>query len=331
MAAGLESSAERAAREATDWLIFLEDAPNDAALRARFAVWLAADAANKRAWDETIRAYDLIGPAASAENAPVRAVAATAHRARAAIRRPIIARRMAAGAVGAALAACCVLAFAPGPLLHWRADYVTGTGQQRTVHLADGTAIQLGAGSAIAVDDSGARRQVRLLSGRAFFEVTHDARRPFAVLVHGVRATDLGTGFEVAMDADGAEVAVTHGAVRVDDDAAPSVSERLGPGQWAHVSWAGQSTLGRRQPGEIAAWRRGQLIASNTPVTDVVDQLRPYFGGMIVLADNDFARRRVTGVYDLHNPAEALRALAQARPGVAVHRITPWLLVISGT
>ena len=83
-------------------------------------------------------------------------------------------------------------------------------------------------------------------------------------------------------------------------------------------------------PDQVAAWRRGRLIANDRPVSEVVDELRPYFSGLIVLTDGAFGRRRVTGVYDLHDPVAALRALAQAHRGVSVRRISPWLMVVSG-
>lgn len=332
MARGAESEEERAAREATDWLIFLEDEPDDAELRARFARWLSAHPANRAAWTESARAYDLIGPASAQDGAAVRVFEARDVADSVAplpSRRAMALRRLPAYGAACALAACLALVAVPRLTLWWQADYATGTGQERSVRLADGTDVALGPGSAIAVQYSGGERRVRLLKGRAFFEVTHDGAHPFVVEAHGVRTTDLGTGFEVAFGEDSTDIAVTHGAVRAEGGAAPPVSERLGAGQWARIGWSGGVQRGETTESEIAAWRRGQLIVSDRPVSEVVDQFRPYFSGIIILANARFAARHVTGVYDLRDPVGALGALAQAHEGMMVRRVTPWLVVIS--
>ncbi|PYD62625.1 FecR family protein [Gluconacetobacter entanii] len=332
MTAGTESEDERATREATDWLIFLEDEPDDPDLRARFADWLSAHPANRKAWAETAQAYDLIGPAAVHEGAAVRVfeVRDLADEVAPRPSKRILSRRMVpvAGA-GMALAACLALLIAPKALLWWQADYITGTAQQQSIRLADGTDVELAPQSAIAVDYKGSQRNIRLLKGRAFFEVTHDAARPFAVDAHSVRTTDIGTAFEVAFEADSTDVAVVQGAVQVDASPSFRISEHLQAGQAIRVGWTGSFHRANADGNEIAAWRHGQLIASDQPVSDVVEKLRPYFKGMIVLGSSDFAARRVTGVYDLNNPLGALHALVQAHEGVVVRRVTPWLVIIS--
>lgn len=332
MTAGIESEDERAIREATDWLIFLEDEPDDSDLRTRFAEWLSAHPANRKAWTETAQAYDLIGPAAADEGAAIRVFEArdVADEVAPLPSQRILSRRtVPVVGAGMALAACLVLLIAPSALLWWQADYTTGTAQQHSIRLADGTDVELAPQSAIAVDYKGSQRHIRLLKGRAFFEVTHDATRPFAVDAHSVRTTDIGTAFEVGCGADSTDVAVAQGAVQVDASPSFGVSERLQAGQAIHVGWKGGFHRTNADGTEIASWRHGQLIANDQPVADVVEKLRPYFKGMIVLASSDFAARRVTGVYDLNNPVGALHALAQAHEGVAVRRMTPWFVIIS--
>lgn len=331
MAARSETD-DRAAQEATDWLIRLREQPDDPALRARFDAWLGASPAHRAAWAETARVYDLIGQAARSPAAPVAGFPSAPHRG--ARPRPAGAarfRRVAAGVAAAAIAACLAWVFLPGLMLRMTADYATAAGEQREIRLADGTTVELGPDSAIDVAYADGERQVRLLAGRAFFEVTHDPARQFRVEAHGVRATVLGTGFDMRRDADGAAVGVRHGVVRVDyPGAAPPVSRRLQAGDWVRVAWDGRTTAGAEPPDQIAAWLNGQLIARDRPVAEVVDELRAYYDGVIVLTSDTLGRRRVTGVYDLRDPVEALRALARAHQGVAVHRISPWLLVVSG-
>ncbi|SOF01372.1 FecR family protein [Burkholderia sp. OK233] len=77
------------------------------------------------------------------------------------------------------------------------ADASSGIGEVRTVGLADGSSVVLDAQSAIAVDLTPVARNIRLLRGRALFEVAHDPARPFVVRTDNAEATALGTRFTV--------------------------------------------------------------------------------------------------------------------------------------
>lgn len=48
----------------------------------------------------------------------------------------------------------------------------------------------------------------------------------------------------------------------------------------------------------------------------------------VVLASDDLGNRRVTGVYDLNKPMDALTALVQVH-GARIRQISPWLTVVS--
>src|SRR5688572_9543978 len=77
-------------------------------------------------------------------------------------------------------------------------ELVTPNGQRATVTLGDGSRVVLNAGSRLRYAAAIARgsRDV-YLDGEAYFEVTHDAARPFRVHAHGSVAHDLGTRFTV--------------------------------------------------------------------------------------------------------------------------------------
>jgi len=318
------SDGRRASREATDWLIVLREEPEDAALRVRFDAWIDADPANAVAWAETRHVDDLIGRTRLAR---VESKARTADLARArARRRP---RRIAMVATLSAMAACLVLVFAPGMLLWLEAAHTTSTAEIRALRLEDGSMVRLGPASAIDVAFAPAERRVRLLKGEAFFEVVADTGRPFTVESGGVRTTVLGTSFEVRLAGDATDVAVRDGIVRVVyDKTVPPVSEQLLAGDRVRIGGAGQVTRSSAPPDETAAWLHGQIVARDRSVADLVDEIRRYHRGTIVIADGGLARERVTGVYNLADPAVALRAVASAH-GATVRQISPWLVVIS--
>jgi transmembrane sensor len=305
---------DRATLEAARWLVALEEEPDDAGLHARIAAWRAASPTNESAWVNTSDIYGLMATAAPARQAPVV--------------RPSFGRRRAyAGAVGLALAACLAFAFGPDVLVRLQADQVTSTAEVRSLGLDDGSMVRLGPDSAIEVAYAGDSRRVRLLKGEAFFEVTPDPRRPFSVVARDIETTVLGTSFNVRFVGASAEVAVRTGLVRVDNAASrPSVALRLEPGDWAQVGWSGKVERGAIPPEEVAPWLHGQIVARDRPMADVVDELRRYTSGAIVIADSALRGRRVTGVYNLSDPVAALRAIVGVHGG-SVRQVSPWLLV----
>jgi transmembrane sensor len=317
---------ERAAKEALDWLIRLREDPDDAAVRARFAAWLGDSDAHARAWREAGRTWDLAGDALAlqVEHPSVRPGAQVAPA------RPAIPRRRVIGVATAALAACLIFFLLPSLLLRLQADYVTGAGETMLVRLPDGSAMHLGADSAAQVAHDGARRDVRLLAGEAFFEVVPDAGRPFTVAAGDLTATDVGTAFDVRLAAGGAAVAVGEGIVDVSyAKATPPLEERLRAGDWVEIGWQDSAiTRGTIAPEQVAAWRSGRLVVKDRAIGEVVADLRRYHRGAIILADDALAQRRVTGVYDLGKPIEALRAVVFPYDA-AVHELTPYLVVIS--
>lgn len=310
----------QAGREATQWMIALREAPDDSAVRDRFEAWLAASAANQTAWAETRRLLDLVTLTRRASPTPAIDLAKERKR-----RYP---RRLAIGGAIAALAACMMLVVGPGLLLKLQASHTTTTAEIRSLRLDDGSIVRLGPESAVDIAFASGERRVRLLQGEAFFEVMPDTSRPFTVESGAVRTTVLGTSFDVRLAGAATDVSVREGIVRVDDDRmTPPVSERLVAGDHVRIDRTGvvRST---RSPEETAAWLRGELVANDRTVADIVDELSRYHRGTIVIADRDLARERTTGVYKLGDPAKALRAVASAH-GATVRQISPWLVVLS--
>ncbi len=318
--ARLGKEEDDATEAAAHWLIALEDEPDDADLRARFEAWRAASPAHAAAWANTADVYELIGTpayAAHREKREAEKVVALPRR-----------RRASWALAGAALAACLAWLFVPGMLVDLRADHVTATAELREVTLEDGSIVQLAPGSAIDVR-FGRDREVALLKGEALFTVTPDRTRPFRVVAGSVETTVLGTVFDVRRFTEEVAVSVREGEVRVAiADGVPPVSERLQPGDTVRIGAGGRVERDLVAPSEVAAWRRGQIVARNLAVADVVDELRRSFAGAIVLVDQSLGAQRVTGVYNLDEPEAALRAAVGVHGGT-VRRVSPWLLVVS--
>lgn len=315
---------------ASDWLIALGEQPANDELRDRFEAWLAASPDHQRDWAEVARTAEVLGHAEPAHRHEWGAFVRQRKADRAAASRAASAgrRRRVVGLAALAAAACIAFVFGGNLMLRIEADHMTATAEQRRVQLADGTVVLLAPESAIDVAYGEAARRVRLLKGRAYFEVAAD-RRPFAVQAREVEARDIGTAFDVGLDARGVDVAVREGIVDVSAARVPAaVAERLLAGDWVRVTMTGRIERGRLPADQVASWMQGQLVVKNRPVGEVVDALRPYFDGLVVLRGAALADEPLTGVYNLSDPVEALRAVARAQ-GASMHRISPWLIVIS--
>lgn len=329
---------ENPPRKASEWLLALLERPGDDALHRRFDAWLSDDPANAADWQEISRTYAVMGrtvprhrdqwahagriAAAPAESARVIPLVRQQNR-----RAPAW-RRMVAGVAAVGIAASLVLTVFPA--LRWQltADHATGKAAVTTLHLADGSTVRLGPDTALDVTFSPAERRVTLLRGAAFFEVTHDAQRPFRVETGLLETTVLGTAFEVTADEGGADVAVRKGAVRIDGNKGV-LAEKLRPGEWLRLAADGQVTHGTRPIAQIAAWLQGHLIVKDRPAREVIDALRPYYRGLVIFEDGDLAGQPLTGIYDLSDPVAALNAVASALQA-RTSQISPWIFVISG-
>ena len=335
-----DTNADPVTDEAAAWLLRMRRAPDDPGLRAEFEAWLSRDARHAEAWAMAQQVWSLAGVVGPASRQP------TADRASGPQDRPLnVSRRFwrnrrpaRTWGFGLATAAtiCLVIVLFPSLKLQMQADYMSAVGEIWNVELADGTRVQLDSNSAIAVDYAADRRSVRLLAGQAFFSVQHDRQRPFSVKADDVDATVTGTAFEVRLASTDVSLAVAEGEVRVTyrregQREAQTDATVLAAGQGLRVRIPGGAMERMRVPLQsIASWRRGRLLIESATIGDLIEELRRYRSGAIVITDDTLAARRVTGVFALSDPIRALKAVVEPHAG-RVREITPWLVVVSGS
>ncbi len=199
----------------------------------------------------------------------------------------------------------------------WQADYRTGVGERRAVELPDRSIATLNTQSAIALSFDGTVRRVRLLKGEAFFNVRHDSDRPFIVESADTATRATGTAFVVRTEPGGDQVTVIEGAVVV--DATGAGHEAIPPATVTSGSSIRmeQGRLGHPYAVDVSAasaWMRGRLVVNGVPFAQVIDELRRYYPGTIVLWNHAIGEMLVTGTYDLADPAKALSLLTQTLP-----------------
>lgn len=351
---GSSDDFEKAELEATLWTIKLKDEPDNPELQAEFENWLGESQLNADLYDDIQKTADVIDqvqPATREQwDEPWQDIPPKLE-----LVKPIqpapYSHPNASGqptapgfSLGQYLAnwwktyatvtiACCLLVFfAPGLQrylqVQFQADYLTTTSEQRTITLDDGSQVYLAPESAISIEFSQNERHVRLIQGKAFFEVSPNPDRPFKVEAGDTLTTVLGTAFNVRLGEYGTVVMVEEGNVQVNDDSiTPNVNEALLAGDRLTVTWREGAVRDQIRVDEVASWRQGELIARNMLMSDIVETLRTYHKGGIVIQYPAFSNRRVSGLYDLNDPEKMLDDLA-ATYGAEVQKITPWLLVV---
>lgn len=158
---------------------------------------------------------------------------------------------------------------------------VTPRGSEYSLTLADGTQVWLNAASRLRFFTSDRGRERRVwLEGEAYFEVAHDAQRPFIVESGGQSIRVLGTRFNInSYEGDRAiYTTLVEGSVAI----APLTggdAVTLEPGQQAEYS--------RRNGGAIAvkavdtslatAWMNGTFIFAHASVTEIMENLSRWY------------------------------------------------------
>ncbi len=165
----------------------------------------------------------------------------------------------------------------------------TKRGQQRSVRLPDGTRVWLNACSGLSYDFTDSQRSVTL-HGQAYFDVRHDATRPFTVTTPYFTATDLGTTFDVkAYSAREAAVTLVSGLVAVE---AGGDRLTLQPGQQATLS-GGRLSVASVDSYPLTQWREGWFYFHNESVSRIMQELSRWYGVNVVFETESAADQRL--------------------------------------
>jgi transmembrane sensor len=186
--------------------------------------------------------------------------------------------------VSAAVAASLMIA-AGGAAWFWRAqtshplNYETAVGERQALRLADGTQVELDTNTRLHADLTGKSRTVTLDSGEAYFDVVHDASRPFTVYAGNRRITDIGTKFSVFRNGDDVRVVVTEGRVKIEQIDQPQAAPLLAQAGHEIIAKGSETLLATKPDEEISndlSWRRGVLVFNQQTLADAVEQFNRY-------------------------------------------------------
>jgi transmembrane sensor len=314
---------EELVEQAAKWMACITDPDASASEFRDWQEWLNASPAHAAAYQEIESIWALTGHAeqrgveapesAAPESAPLPQFSQSRRVRR---RRALV---FASAACAAALAIGISLWLVPEK--HDKYVFETATAEQRSVRLADGSHLVVGAETKVSVDLTATRRSVTLDHSMAYFKVAPDKSRPFVVASEGYSARAVGTAFSVDVQPGRMFVLVTEGVVQVGrltegGQPAGNPSSRLvHAGQRASLDAAGVSCL--RVPssfGAIPAWINGRLEYLHEELSFVIADVNRYSQRKIVLNDAEIGHRLYTGTVLLEHVDEWVATLPGSFP-----------------
>ena len=299
---------------AADWHTRMEDDDPTPATRAEFELWLEASPRHKEAYAAIESMWSGMGAA--------RADPRVLELRREALSAPDGPRRKLRFVAAAAAVVACLGAWWGWAQLSGRTGdgsatlssapmeggtFRTSVGERSTVTLSDGSSVVLNTNTQVNISFSPVARQVRLLSGQAWFQVARNPSRPFVVEAGDQRVVALGTAFDVRVEDHQRTVQVTllEGRVSVEPirsvlanliESRPPIAE-LAPGEALTASAKEPPHKQRADLSKVSSWRRGQVVFNNDRLDTAIAELNRYTSSQIELSDPALASLKVSGVF----------------------------------
>lgn len=348
MAANEQPVRRLIAQEAADWFV-----ANRGGLTARersdFAAWLRSSPVHVQEYlSLSVIARDLRAACRDSEES-LEALVARARNEEVATVRPLWPRALAGLAELArprwqtALGAMAALALTSVALLAlWKAGtvapgmvrdevvavhYQTRHGEQQNVRLADDSVLHLNTDSAVSIRYAKDERRVTLEAGEAFFDVVHAPGRPFRVFAGTAQVVDVGTRFDVRLEARATAVTVLEGRVAVGPLQPPPASPghnsppafvqlgadqqiSVGDGQWP-------ATPTSVNAARSTAWLHRQIMFEQEPLERVASEFNRYATKPIEITTPALRSLQISGVFATDD-TQAFIAFLRSLDGVRV-------------
>lgn len=196
--------------------------------------------------------------------------------------------------------------------------YKTAYGQTQRITLPDGSRVVLNANSQLRIPRFGFGNSSRevLLSGEAFFDVTHTTdNQPF--LVKTPQSFDvlvLGTEFSVYTRHKGGKVILNKGRVQLRYQDGRSLRKLImKPGDLVMLDNTGLTKRRQlKEPRNELAWQHNRYVFDNTPLRTICQLFADNYGLQVELTNSELADWTVSGSFSAQSADELLDLLMQA-------------------
>lgn len=181
-----------------------------------------------------------------------------------------------------------------------------------SVQLSDKTKIWLNANSAIKYPTRFDEKERKVyLVGEAYFEVSHNANKPFVVVTSNMNVKVLGTSFNVSAykNDDYTQTSLIEGKVMVKTK---NEELLLKPGEMAHLNEESkQLTRNKVDVNKYIAWRYGKCIFDYDTLEDVMEELSQWYGVKVLFSNQEIKNIHFTGTLnkykDIHQTLNIIK------------------------
>lgn len=200
----------------------------------------------------------------------------------------------------------------------------------KTDTLMDGSIITLNKKSGLTLSDRFNKKERRMkLTGEAYFEVAHDATRPFVVEIQDLEVVAVGTAFNIDNVADNRRVSimVTDGKVKV---ANKTETEYAMKGETAvYDMQTGHISIEKREDANKLAYKTRHLRFDETPLSMAVAQLSQVYGVNIILKNKQLENCPLVVTFD-NKPLEDVLMILEKTFSIVVEKSGETIVLTGG-
>lgn len=322
---------EKMLEQANQWLLHLQENPENEQLLAEFQHWLDEDEKHEACYLEAALLWQEIDAATCELQTEERQKAVqqntlnqtTSTLEKIPPKRQFFSKPIALSAAFLSLVLLTVLVL---PKHIWlQPDIATGIAQQQTRTLSDGSILHLNGQSGVNILFSETSRTVELLYGEAFFEVASDSERPFQVIAQDILAQAIGTAFNIKYLDEGIEATLTEGKLKLELATQKSLILRAGERVLWHDSEGTQRSQGHSL--YLPDWKRGLLRLDNMPLVDVLTRLNRQYPVTLKLVNPALANKPIKGILPL-NDLETTLTVLETTLAVKLIRFSDQLILL---
>lgn len=198
-------------------------------------------------------------------------------------------------------------------------EIIVPPGESAEVVLADQTHVWLNSGARLSYpsDFQGRNREVRL-TGEAFFEVTHDKKRPFQVITPRLTVNVLGTTFNVEAFRDSWFTGVTlvEGKVTLETGQGRLLAT-LSPDEHARYDAGDEKIeISKVSTDLFTSWKEGKILFRDEKLSDIAQKIERWYNVEIVFDDEPVRDLRFTGSILKNKPVDQIMQILKYTSGV---------------
>ncbi len=198
-------------------------------------------------------------------------------------------------------------------------EIIVPPGESTELVLADQTHVWLNSGARLSYSSGfqGKKREVRL-SGEAFFEVTHDKKRPFRVVTPHLTVNVLGTTFNVEAfhDSRTTNVTLVEGKVKLENSQGRLLAT-LSPHENARYDAGNEKIeISKVNTDLFTSWKEGTILFRNERLADIARKIERWYHVEIVFDDEPVRDLRFTGSILKNKPVDQIMQILKYTSGV---------------